>query len=188
MNITLRKANAIQKEIQDLLRSINCEIYIKIDEFEDPTDVIPKANDRFFEQDRRRYNLLLAYYNIRNLVGVANAQNEISNNLTQAAFIDKRIQQLAEICSAPPITDLGVIQGHLEKIKNSVPTIRSYSYDSEIKTSLLSEEQIQQARTEVQKLKKQKQKINDQILEANIKTEIPLSTQVEEILTQEGLI
>jgi hypothetical protein len=49
-------------------------------------------------------------------------------------------------------------------------------------------EQIEQAKAEVKNLKKQKQKINDEVLELNIKTEIPLSEDVVATLTAEGLL
>jgi predicted nucleic acid-binding Zn-ribbon protein len=53
---------------------------------------------------------------------------------------------------------------------------------------VVSQEQIDQVKAEIQNLKKQKQKLNDEILELNIKTEIPLSDDVVATLTQEGLI
>jgi hypothetical protein len=52
----------------------------------------------------------------------------------------------------------------------------------------VSQGQIDQAKTEIKHLKKQKQKLNDEILELNIKTEIPLSGDVVATLQAEGLI
>jgi hypothetical protein len=42
--------------------------------------------------------------------------------------------------------------------------------------------------TEIKNLKKQKQKLNDEVLELNIKTEIPLSEEVVATLQSEGLV
>ena len=55
-------------------------------------------------------------------------------------------------------------------------------------TGVLGLEQIAQAKAEVLSLKKQKQKINDEVLELNIKTEIPLSEDVVAVLQAEDLI
>ena len=52
----------------------------------------------------------------------------------------------------------------------------------------LSKEQIAQAKAEVLNLKKQKQQLNDEVLELNIKTEIPLSEDVVASLQAEGLL
>jgi hypothetical protein len=53
---------------------------------------------------------------------------------------------------------------------------------------VLSEDQIAQAKAEINTLKRQKQKINDDVLELNIKTEIPLSADVVTTLLFEGLV
>jgi hypothetical protein len=53
---------------------------------------------------------------------------------------------------------------------------------------VLGREQIAQAKAEVLNLKKQKQQLNDEVLELNIKTEIPLSDDVVAALQAEGLI
>ena len=188
MNITLRKANAVQNSILETIKSIKIETSVDINEFQDPEAELKRANDQLFANDARRQKLLLAYYNIRGLVGAANAQNGIDVNLTKAAFIDKRVAQLIEISSVEPYTDVEVIKGRLDKIKNSESKSRIYGYDDSVSTSVAAKEQIDQAKAEIQNLKKQKQKINDEVLEANIKTEIPLSEDVVATLTAEGLI
>ena len=188
MNITLRKANVIQNAIQDSIRSIKIETTVQINEFQDVEAVLQKANDDLFASDRRRQSLLLAYYNIRGLVGAANAQNGIDVSLTKAAFLDKRIAQLTELATLEPYTDVTVLKGRLDKIKNSESKSRIYGYDDNVSTTVVAKEQIEQARAEIQNLKKQKQKINDEVLELNIKTEIPLSEDVVATLTAEGLI
>jgi uncharacterized protein YdcH (DUF465 family) len=125
------------------------------------------------------------------LVGTANAQSGIDTNLAKAAFIDKRIGQLEELAKATEITDLDVIKGKLDKIKNDKgeTSRRSiYGYSDTVSTSVISKAQIDQAKAEILNLKKQKQKLNDEILELNIKTEIPLSDEVVASLQAEGLI
>jgi hypothetical protein len=191
MNISLRKASALQNSINDAIKGIKIATSIDLNEFQDVAVELKNANDTLFNNDSRRQRLLLALYNIRGLVGSANAQSGIDTNLAKAAFIDKRIGQLEELAKATEITELDVIKGKLDKIKNDKgeTSRRSiYGYSDTVSTSVMSKAQIDQAKAEILNLKKQKQKLNDEILELNIKTEIPLSDEVVASLQAEGLI
>jgi hypothetical protein len=190
MNITLRKANALQNSITETIRGIKIETAIEINEFQTVEEELQRANNTLMTNDGRRQKLLLAMYNIRGLVATANASSGIDLALTKAAFIDKRIAQLEELSKLSAITSLDVIKGKLEKIRNRKEDSRAsiYGRDDTVSTSVVAEEQIAQVKEEIKNLKKQKQKINDEVLELNIKTEIPLSEDVVATLTAEGLI
>lgn len=187
MLITLRKANAIQTQINETLKNIQIKHSIELNEFEDPVKAIHKANTELMANDHRRHRLLLALYTIRGLVGTANVQSGIDLLLSKAAFIDKRLAQLGELAAVSPMTDLAIIQGKLERIKNSTSESRLYRHDH-VSTSVLDQSQLLTIKKEISDLKKQKQKINDEILELNIKTEVPLSHETVSTLTSEDLI
>ena len=191
MNLTLRKANAVQAGINDAIKSIKIETSLELNEFQDVQTALVKANETLFANDSRRQRLLLALYNIRGLVGTANAQSGIDMKLATAAFIEKRMTQLDELSKLSPVTDLAVINGKLDKIKNDKGETgrRSiYGYSDTVSTSILSKDQITQAKTEILNLKKQKQQINDEVLELNIKTEVPLNEDTVATLQAEGLL
>lgn len=191
MNLTLRKANAVQNSINDSIKSIEVKTTLELNEFQDAVAELKKANDTLFTNDSRRQRLLLALYNIRGLVGAANAQSGIDMKLATAAFIDKRIAQLEPLAKLEPVTDLAVINGKLDKIRNDKSENRRssiYGFNDTVSTTVVSAEQIAQVKAEIQNLKKQKQKLNDEILELNIKTEVPLSEDVVKTLQEEGLI
>jgi len=191
MNITLRKANAVQHSITEAIKNIKIDLTVEINEFQSVEDVITKANSVLVENDGRRQKLTMALYNIRALVGTANTASGIDTALAKAAFIDKRIGQLEELAKATEITALDVIKGKLDKVrndKNESTRSRIYGYSDTVTTGVLGLEQIAQAKAEVLSLKKQKQKINDEVLELNIKTEIPLSEDVVAVLQAEALI
>jgi hypothetical protein len=191
MNITLRKANAVQNSINDTVKSIKINFDLELNEFQDVESAITKANSELVVNDARRQKLIMALYNIRALVGTANAASGINTALAKAAFIDKRIGQLEQFASASEIISLEVIKGKLEKIKNDKgeTSRRSiYGYSDTVSTSILGKEQIAQAKAEILNLKKQKQQINDEVLELNIKTEVPLSDDTVATLQAEGLI
>ena len=190
MNITLRKANAVQNSINDTLKNIKIDLTVEINEFQDVEQTISKVNGDLIVNDSRRQQLTMALYNIRALVGTANAASGIDTALAKAAFIDKRIGQLEQLANATVITDITVIKGKLEKIRNDKGEKgRSlYGYSDTVTTGVLAAEQIAQAKTEILNLKKQKQKLNDEVLELNIKTEIPLSEDTVALLQAEGLL
>jgi uncharacterized protein YdcH (DUF465 family) len=192
MNITLRKANALQNSIQEAVKGIKVDLSVEINEFQSVEEVLTKANATLIENDGRRQQLTMALYNIRALVGTANTASGINTLLAKAAFIDKRVGQLEELSKSSEITSLDVIKGKLDKIRNDKGdnNRRSsiYGYSDTVSTSVLSKEQIAQAKAEVLNLKKQKQKLNDEVLELNIKTEVPLSEDVVATLQAEKLV
>lgn len=190
MNITLRKANAIQNSINDAVKNIRVELNVELNEFQNVEEVIANANNELIVNDGRRQKLTMAFYNIRALVGTANSASGINTALAKAAFIDKRIVQLEQLTAAKEMTSIAVINGKIEKIKSLKDEARSriYGYGDTVTTSVLSKDQIDQAKAEILNLKKQKQKLNDEILELNIKTEIPLSDDTVTTLQAEGLL
>jgi hypothetical protein len=190
MNITLRKANAIQNSINDAVKNIRVELNVELNEFQNVEEVIANANNELIVNDGRRQKLTMAFYNIRALVGTANSASGINTALAKAAFIDKRIVQLEQLTAAKEMTSIAVINGKIEKIKSLKDEARSriYGYGDTVTTSVLSKDQIDQAKAEILNLKKQKQKLNDEILELNIKTEIPLSDDTVATLQAEGLL
>jgi hypothetical protein len=190
MNITLRKANALQNGINDAVKNIKVELEVELNEFQNVEEAITKANNLLIENDGRRQRLTMALYNIRALVGTANTASGIDTALAKAAFIDKRIAQLEQLSSCKEMMPMDVIKGKLEKIKSLKDEARSriYGYGDTVTTSILSQEQVAQAKAEILNLKKQKQKLNDEILELNIKTEIPLADDTVAVLQAEGLL
>lgn len=190
MKITLRKANAIQTSIQEAIKAIEIESTTQLNEFQDIAAELLKVNAAAVKEIKRQESLLFALYNIRGLVGTANSTAGIDLHLTDAAFMDKRTAQLAVVAAAKPMTDITILKGQLEKIRASAgANARPSLYGSDtVSTSVFTQEQIDQAKSEMLKLKKQKQSINDKILELNIKTEIVLPDQVVSTLAAEGLI
>lgn len=187
MNISLRRASALQNAIQELIRSIEIAPQIQVNEFVNSENTIIAANNQLVENDGRRVALAVAYYNIRSLVGAANVSCGINMKLATAAFVDRRIAQLGEMISAGA-RDLTLVEKRLEKIRATDNNSRLYGREDSVTTSVLTEDQITAFRSELQALKKQKQSINDEILELNIKTEVPLGDNTVATLTREGLI
>lgn len=191
MNVSLRKANAIQNSINDIIKGIKINLTAEFNEFQDPAVELQRLNTEVFINDQRRSDLLTAQFSIRGLVGAANATSGVDAKLTQAAFIDKRIAQLETFAGAEVMTDMAVISGKLEKIRTRVndnSRASIYGRDDTVLTALLTKEQIDTAKSMIRDLRNQKQKLNDEILELNVRTEITLTNDVEQILRTEGLV
>lgn len=190
MKISLRKAAALQNRINETIRSIKIVTTIGLNEFQ-KFDVVDRGNKDLLANDSRRKDLLVALYRIRGWVGAANAASGIDALLAQAAYTDKRIQQLSELTELQPRESTEVIEGRVAKLAGLAETsqrMRLYGEFDEVKVSLVSTREIKAFKQEVMELKKQKQSINDEILELNIKTEIELTAEVVGILQSEDLV
>jgi hypothetical protein len=189
MDITLRKANAIQDLIRDAITSLKPNFVIDINEFQDVDTVLAEATAKLFDQDERRSQLLSTLYEIRGSVGQANTRANIDLKLAESAHIEKRITQLDEFKRSSVITDIDVIKGKLEKIKSySSESRRTYLDENEVRTYLLTQQHIDDAATKIQVLRKNKQKLNDEVLSLNISRTITLSDNAVKTLTNEGIL
>jgi hypothetical protein len=192
MKITLRKASALQNAIQEAVKNIDITVKVELNEFEDARIAMGKANDKLISADQRRTALTKVLYVVRAQVGTANAECGINERLAKAAYVDKRIGQLTGLIGSDAVQDsIAVIEGKLEKLKapESANSRRSlYGYSDTVGTGVLSQAQVDAFKAEQLALKKDKQKLNDEVLELNVRTEIALSDETVAVLTSEGLV
>ena len=189
IKVSLRKANALQVNINDLLKNIAIKPSIEISEFVDPVQTLQAANDALMAADVRRSDLLMALYSIRATIGIANFNSGIGNRLSHLAYIDKRLSQLDTLTAeSSQIKDLAIITGQLEKIRNRREEHRLYGYENTVSSGVLQAQQMESIRSIMRELKKQKQKLNDEVLELNVRTEIELTDEVEAVLVKEGIL
>jgi hypothetical protein len=190
MKINLRKASALQNAIQETMRGIAVNLEVKINEFQTPETVLNQKAEEVMIADSRRNDLLVALYSVRAQVNIANAQSGVSDRLARAAYTDKRIEQLGVFASAENRDDIEVIKGKLEKIKTRPSDSRAslYGHHDDVTTGVLPREALDQIKAVLRDMKKQKQRINDEILELNVRTEVELSPEVVAILEREKLV
>ncbi len=190
MKITLRKANALQTAINDVIKGIEFNTSVSINEFQDPTEVITASEAVFAKNMQRRDALYSALYELRKLVSKGNDVSEISQKLADVAFLEKQISFFSGLASKPVRESDAVITGKLEKIRNRKEESRAslYGRDDTVDTSILLQDDIDGFRKLVAHAKKQKQRLQDEILEMNVRTEIPLSETSVNTLTSEGII
>jgi hypothetical protein len=188
MKLTLRKANALQNTIQEQVKEIAVTMTVSLNEFQSSTVELTSARETLVKNDARRTTLTKVLYKIRAQVGRANVESGVADLLTEAAYIDKRLGQLKGLTDSKVVEDAAVIEGKLEKLRTQEKASRMYGYNDTVDTGVLTAEQIEGYKVEMRDLKKQKQSINDKVLELNVRTEIELSEDTMNVLTQESLV
>jgi hypothetical protein len=108
--------------------------------------------------------------------------------LTNVALIDKKIQFLSRLISSGEMISSEVLTGKLEKLKTRDES--SYYGDSNdnVTTSIISSEKMLEFTETLKCLKKEKQSLQDKLLELNISNYIELSDESVSILQKESLI
>lgn len=187
MKLTLRKASALQNSINDAIKQIEIKSEISLTEFHSPETEISRAITEVKTNIARRDALTAALYSIRQLVSVANDQGGINGLLTSAAEVEKQIQFYSGLASKEVRVSEEVLGGKLRKLAESKDN-RMYGYQDTVVTSVFSAQDIADFKKTVNHLKKRKQTIQDQILEANVRNEITLNADTVATLQAEGLI
>ncbi len=188
MQITLRKANALQNAIQDHIKTIEVSTSVTLNEFQNATSEIACAREGVVAKDARRAKLTKALYHIRAQVGRANVECGVSDLLAEAAYIDKRIGHLKGLSESTATEADAVVAGKLKKLSETDAKNRIYGYGDTISTGVLTAEQIEGYKSEMRDLKKEKQSINDRVLELNVRTEVALDADTVALLQAEQLV
>ena len=187
MNVTLRKASVLQNAINDAIRSIDVKTEVALNEFVDAEAEVARAAVDARSNIVRRDALHQALYDIRRVVARANHESGVNDKLTDVAEVEKQIQFYTGLAGKEVRQSAEVLVGKLRKIAES-KTERIYGYSDTVNTSVFTAEDIAGFKKTVSELKKSKQKIQDQILESNVRTEVALSESTVKTLQAEGLI
>ena len=186
MQVSLRKANAIQVAINEALKGLDFKTEVSINEFQKPEDVIASASKTFFDNVNRRNALLRALYEVRKSTASANAANDIDGRLADLAFLEKEVTFFTTHGKGQVRLEEAVITGKLEKI--SQRTEDSYYSKAEVETSVFTQKDRETLAQLAVKAKKEKQKLQDELLELNVRTTIELSEQTVATLNSEDIL
>jgi hypothetical protein len=186
MLISLRKANAIQVAINEALKGLEFKAEISINEFQNPEEAIASANNTFFTNVSRRTNLLKALYEVRKATSAMNAAGLIDSRLADIAFLEKEVTFYSAYAKTQERIPAGVINGKIGKIRNR--TEDNFYAKAEVETSIFTQDDIKTLNRLVVKAKKEKQKLQDELLELNVRTTITLSDETIATLTNEDIL
>lgn len=184
MNISLRKANAIQLSIQEAIKALYFDTNIVINQFETPEQKFKESRDTFFENLQIRKGLVESLYKIRMAVSLANAKSGISDKLATCAMFEKDIVFYSGFANKQPRLSDEFISGKLKKMDASNEEWKSDEFFS----SILSKEEISDFNKIVLEIKRKKQKIQDELLETNVSVQIDLDQSTIDLLTKIGIL
>ncbi len=190
MNISLRKAKALNSSLEEQLKNISLSPTAVIDEFSNPDAVIMSSRKNFFNNFSLRNKLVAVIYEIRAALGVANDECGISNLLTTKALFQRQTKEYLSVLSNPDIVlslskeTIAAKQAKIQKMEGN----SSYYNKDTFCVGVLTQEDVDNLKIELSNLKKQSQSIDDQLLELNVKNSIVLSSDTESFLKENRLI
>ena len=188
MKITLRKANAVQLAVNEAVKALAFDTSVQLNEFEDATAQIGAVHSTFQSNRTTRAMLMDALYEIRKAVAHANATAGIDDMLAEVARMEKDIQFLNTFATKTARLSDAVIAGKMEKIKSMKEESRLYSRYDTLDTGIFTKEEIEGFKRTVADLKRQKQKVQDTLLELNVRTEITLSAETAQALAAANVL
>jgi len=191
MKINLRKSAALQLEIMNVMNNIEVSTkrsYADIDYVEtDFHDHVSTWKNNL----NRKWQLVDTLENIRKATAKANQDSGVSDLLTKERVITQKIKFLTEVLEYRN-TRMYTVQEITDKLKKyqeiKSDSVLAFRQEQSVISSLISKEEISVYETEIRKLKKLRQKTNDQILELNVSTLIDLSESDVRFLEKEELI
>ena len=174
MKLTLRKANTIRTEIEDKIKSLDMKTDVNLNEFQPVASQIHTAREVFWKNLEQRNGLVDALYEIRQKVSRANAESGINDKLAQAAHLEKQTSYLTNLGNRKPQTDIAVLDGMLERLREEKGDRYAYSRMDSTSTSIFTAEELEDFRKTAANTKREKQRLQDQLLELNVQTQIKL--------------
>ena len=191
MKISLRKANTIQELVGEALKQplespANLDV-LAIDEWKDE---LIFARKTFLSEMAARAQLVSARYEVRKRISEENAKQGVTSLLATLAETDTMINLMKRnVVDLTASDKYDVVEKKLERKiilldKEGLHYNRSDTYD----VSIIDAETIKTYKEKVKVLKRKRQRINDELLEKNIRSEIELPSWAVDLLREHGLI
>lgn len=187
MTLTLRKANVVQNSINEMIKSLDTETQVTLNEFEDVQEQIDAVRGRFFTHAATRNKLMDALYEIRAKVATANAEAGINDMLAQVAHTEKTISFNTVLGNKGAQTALRVLNGQVKKVAEGKDD-SYYRTAAAVTTSIFTEEEVEDFKRNAAHGKREKQRLQDQLLELNVSTTIELEEETERFLTKADIL
>jgi hypothetical protein len=191
MEINLRKANAIQAEIRKAISGVKLDANVAVTEFTaNISEALVDATIAYQRGVERKVALTKALYNIRNSVANVNATVGINTLLGNVEALDKEMAIHSDVASQAVAKPLAEVVARVEKLKTN-PTNESRIYGDRfntVETSVVTPSNIDTAKLRVKELKRQRQALQDKLLNLNVNTLITITGEDQTLLTEEGIL
>jgi hypothetical protein len=191
MEINLRKANAIQAEIRKAISGVKLDANVAVTEFTaNISETLVDAMIVYQRGVERKVALTKALYNIRNSVANVNATVGINTLLGNVEALDKEMAIHSDVASQAVAKPLAEVVARVEKMKAN-PSNESRIYGDRfntVETSVVTPSNIDAAKLRVKELKRQRQALQDKLLNLNVNTLITITSEDQTLLTEEGIL
>jgi hypothetical protein len=187
MKLTLRKANAVQAAINEAIKGLDLNTNVTLNEFEEVENQIQLVRNRFWTHAATRNKLVMALYEIRVKVAQANAESGINDHLANVAYLEKQIGHNTMLAGKGVQTALRVLNGQVKKLSEVKEDGFGYRHNP-ITTSIFTEEEIEDFKHDAADFKREKQRIQDLLLELNVQTEIGLNEDTADFLKKADIL
>ncbi len=190
MKINLRKANALQLAINQAINEKPVKFTVSIGRFDDPKKKWIEANTEMNRLLDRKGDLYLALYAVREAIAAANVNAGVSGKLAEMAHTDKAIESyktMAAITDFSPSDETLLKQWEDLVAEENSPTSYVRRRDA-IEVSLVSKVLVDEWNATLAEARLEKQRLSDEILELNVKTEIEIPTEHVEVLKANKLL
>tara|TARA_B100001093_G_scaffold173961_1_gene166787 strand:- start:15424 stop:16002 length:579 start_codon:yes stop_codon:yes gene_type:complete len=189
--VNLRKAAALQSEINGIIRDINLNVQSSFDDKDRVVEEM-KENTELWKNNLIRLRVLNSVlFSMREKVAHKNMEIGISKLLTEEREVTNIVNWLSELVddskSVRRYTAEEIIN-RMEKLEKQGEDSPRYLRGMSVSTVLISKEEVEEYRKEIRTCKKHRQKITDKLLELNVSTTIRLSDKEEKVLQEEDLI
>ena len=191
MKISLRKANTIQELVGEALQqSLESPTNLDVMAIDEWKDELRFARKTFLSEMATRAQLVSARYEVRKLISEENAKQGVTSLLATLAETDTMINLMKRNVVDQTVSDkYDVVEKKRERKialldKEGLHYNRSDTYD----VSIIDAETIKVYKETVKVLKRKRQRITDELLEKNIRSEIELPSWAVDLLREHGLI
>lgn len=191
MEISLRKAAALQESIVSTIKTLEFTPSVDVNEFEEPGAILDAASEKVSAVGEAVTRLIEAKYQIRRLVARANVEAGVSDLLADLAELNEKLSHINRRAAAPARLSEVVLLGKIEILKKVSPEHRGQGYGAiseTISTGVLTQDEIDEAAHQAYASKRAIESTKENLLSLNVKTNIVLSEEVVQILQDHMLI
>lgn len=190
MKINLRKASVVQQTILDEIKRLGTEdTTVKVSLYEQ--DIEARLNEQLAkvrENHAKAGRLLNANKFLRGLVARKNAEVGVTDYLAEEAMLASAEARLKAFSEANVRPNLESLKAEIESRKTTGNERASiYGREYNVDVNVVPVESINEAKKELENIRKRRRKIKDEMVSINVRTEIEVPEQVALVLTELGL-
>jgi hypothetical protein len=193
MEITLRKAAALQLAIGEALKELPLDTALTVSIYDqDPEAKVSAKVSAWANAMARRAGLLDALYGVRVRMGAANQSAGVNDRLAELARLERDIQLYTQLSRNEPREASDILKARTDRLRSREPAPTGRFGGAElqetVQAGLFGQEEIDGFRSELRRLTRRRQNLKDELLELNAATRIGLDPAIVATLHKEELI